>query len=101
MIINRLRLRHTRATHGYLFDGIEARKSPCLWCADAAVSVRHMLLECTDLVEERKVLLLPRVRGDLSVVKLIGEYSPYEIVLNFLREIGIHGDLLWIFIRNS
>ena len=29
----------------------------------------------------------------LFKLKLIGEYSPYEIVLNFLREIGIYGDL--------
>ena len=85
VIIKRLRLGHTRATRGYLFDGIEARQSPCRWCADAALSVRHMLLECVGLVEERRVLLLSRVRGDLTIVKLIGEYSPYEIVLNFLR----------------
>ena len=93
VIINQLRLRHTRATHGYLFDGIEARQSPCRWCADAAVSVLHMLLECVGLVEERRVLLQSKVRDDSTIVKFIGEYSSYEIVLNFLREIGIYGDL--------
>ena len=82
VIINRLRLGHTRATHGYLFDSIEARQSPLpMVCIYAALSVRHMLLECVGLVEERRVLLQSRVRGDLSIVKLIGEYSPYEIVL--------------------
>ena len=45
------------------------------------------------LVEERKVLLRSTVRGDLTIVKLIGEYSRFEIVLNFQREIEIYGDL--------
>ena len=46
-----------------------------------------MLLECVGLVEERRVVLQSRVQGDLTIVKLIGEYSPYEMVLNFLRKI--------------
>ena len=51
VIINRLRLGHARATRGYLFDGIEARRSLWRWCTDAALSVGHILLECA-LVEE-------------------------------------------------
>ena len=58
-----------------------------------ADAVQTLLYLCMGLVEERRVLSQSRVRGDLTIVKLIGEYSPYEIVLNFLREIGIYGDL--------
>ena len=54
---------------------------------------RHMLLECVGLVEERRVLLQSKVRVDLTIVKLVGGYSPYEIVLNFIREIGTYGNL--------
>ena len=58
----------------------ERRQSPCRWCADASVSVQHILLESVGIVDEKRVLLQSRVTGYLTIVKLMGENSPYEIV---------------------
>ena len=54
VVINRLRLEHTRLTHKYLFESaVEWQRPMCGWGGDAVLTVKHILIKCSALKEAR------------------------------------------------
>ena len=73
VILCRLRIGHTHATHGYLLCG--AQQPACPRCG-ARLSVRHVLLDCPQLEEERRRHLCASA-SDLSLACLLGDNSDF------------------------
>ena len=73
VVLCRLRTGHTHATHGYLLCG--AQQPACPRCG-AMLSVRHVLLGCPQLEEERRRHLSASA-SDLSLGGLLGDNSDY------------------------
>jgi len=91
VVINRLRLGHTNLTHSYLFDpAIQRPMPPCELCGDAAMTVKHVLLECENLRRARNEHLAPYVGGPLTLNSVIGEEAPLLRLIEFLRVIGAY-----------
>ena len=45
IVINRMRLEHTKLTHRYMFESeAERQKSIIRWCGDAVMTVKHILV---------------------------------------------------------
>ena len=53
VILNRLRLGHTRLTHSYLMENNIPIRPPCPWCANTALSIEHILISCNSLKPRR------------------------------------------------
>jgi len=86
VIVNRLRLGHTNLTHSYLFDENVQRPMPdCELCHGAAMTVKHVLVECPNLERPRR-----KYFGNVTELKmndLIGEEVSLSKVISYLREI--------------
>ena len=95
-MINKLRLGHTRVTHGYIFDhesGFE-RQPMCPWCGVELFSIRHILMDCEVLQKVRNDILETALRGrDVTVRSLIGEGGVVGNAIVYLREIGIYCEI--------
>ena len=50
--LSRLRIGHTRITHSYLLEG---KQRPICYAGQTKYIVKHILIECTDLVHIRKI----------------------------------------------
>ena len=57
IIITRLRIGHTRATHGHLFTG--EPPPVCHLCDSSLLTVEHILSECTETEPYRRIVSLP------------------------------------------
>ena len=85
VILCRLRVGHTLATHRYLL--CRERKPRCQRCS-ADLSVRHVLVSCPGYIRERTCFFGQHGRR-LSLRALLGDESPYiNDVFGFLTEIG-------------
>ena len=96
VIINRLRLGHTRVTHGYLFDyeGGFIQQPMCRWCEVELLSIRHMLLECPVLQDVRENILKSALgEREVNIRNLIGEGGVIRNVIAYLREIGVYDEI--------
>ena len=95
-MINRLRLGHTRVTHGYIFDyesGFE-RQPMCSWCEVELLSIRHILIDCEALQSVRRDILETALKGrEVTVGRLIGEGGVVGNVIAYLREIRIYTEI--------
>ena len=69
--MNRLHIGHSYLTHSFILRKEEA--PVCVAC-NVVLTVKHILIECADLLEIRK--------------KYFEEKIP-EVVFDFLREIGV------------
>jgi len=82
--IARLRIGHTRMTHGFLMDG-----SPPVFCDDCIVplTVKHVLIECPEYADQRARYL--GAGRDLRMDRILGD-DPAAIdnVVEFVRAIG-------------
>ena len=76
----RLRIRHSYLTHSFILRKEEA--SVCVAC-NAVITVKHVLIECADLLEMRKKHFEER-----TLYSLFRNVIP-EIIFDFLREIGV------------
>lgn len=89
--LTRLRVGHTRYTHSHLFDApVHMPHAPCPWC-DAALSVRHFLLECPHFVAARRLYLPPL--QDATLASLLGDSVDVLPVLLFLQAADLLGEL--------
>ena len=96
MVINRLRLGHTRVTHGYLFEYEDGfiHQPMCRWCQVKLLSIRHILLECRVLKHVRDEVLRPALYNrEFNLRNLIGEDGIIANVIVYLREIGIYSEI--------
>ncbi|XP_073988367.1 uncharacterized protein [Rhodnius prolixus] len=83
VIITRLRIGHTRVTHGHLLIG--ARRPRCSWCNER-LTVAHVLEECQTLRQHRAQAGLP---DDLRAVLEIGS-SHKKRLFAFLKKIQLY-----------
>ena len=51
--LSRLRIGHTRITHSYLLEG---KQQPMCYACQTKYTVKHILIECTDLGPYKKNL---------------------------------------------
>ena len=79
-VLNRLHIRHSYLTHSFILRKEEA---PVRVACNAAITVKHILIECAYLLEIRKKCFKER-----SLYSLFRNVIP-EMIFDFLREIGV------------
>ena len=79
-VLNRLHIGHSYLTHFFIFRREEA--PVCVACG-AVITVKHILIECADLLEIRKKYFEERYLYSLFL-----NVIP-EIIVDFLQEIGV------------
>ena len=88
VILCRLRIGHTRLTHGFLMSG-----DPQSYCEDCLVplTVKHILTECPSLRDERSRHLSEcrNREGDFLLVKILGEGCSVDKLFGFIEEAGL------------
>ena len=78
--ITRLRIGHTRLTHGH-FGG---RPPECTFCRMSPLTAKHFLIDCQTTQPIRNQLKLPS-----NLKKLLGEQCPVLPLINYLQEIQV------------
>ena len=79
-VLNRLHIGHSYLTHSFILKKEEA---PVCAACNVVLTVKHILIECTDLLEIRK-----KYFEEKSLYSLFRNVIP-EVVFDFLREIGV------------
>ncbi|WP_419584585.1 hypothetical protein, partial [Thiolapillus sp.] len=79
-VLNRLHIGHSYLTHSFILRKEEA--PVCVAC-NVVLTVKHILIECADLLEIRK-----KYFEEKSLYSLFRNVIP-EVVFDFLREIGV------------
>ena len=82
----RLRIGHTRMTHGFLMSG-----DPPPYCEDCLVlfTIKHILTECPSFLELReRFLFYGKHNGDFVLCRLLGPDCQEENLFNFIKEAG-------------
>ena len=79
-VLNRLHIGHSYLTHSFILRKEEA--PVCVAC-DAVIAVKHILIECADLLEIRKKCFEERSLYSLFRNVIL------EIIFDILREIGV------------
>lgn len=82
VILNRLRLGHTRITHEYLFS--RGRPPECQKCRAADLTVKHILTECNDTRTQRN-----RHGISNTLSEVLGSNPKTQSLLAYLEEIGM------------
>ena len=84
VVLTRLRIGHSRLTHSFLMKG---EPSPeCIGC-NTAFTIKHILIECVDFADTRK--LFYNVQDIHSLFKSVTK----EKILGFIREIGLYNKI--------
>ena len=81
VVLTRLRIGHTRLTHSHLLKDEPA--PVCVGC-DAPFTIRHILLDCVDFTDTRKLFYESRDLFNLF------KHVPKDKILGFIREIGLY-----------
>ena len=79
-VLNRLHIGHSHLTHSFILRKEEA--PVCVAC-NVVLTVRHILIECTDLLEIRNKYF------EEDFLYLLFRNVIPEVVFDFLREIGV------------
>ena len=92
MIISRMRLGLTLLTHRYLVKNDVPDVAPhCELCNNASLSVRHITMECEQLVEARRACLEVYKRNrEPNIGELLGRNIRISEILTFLRNRGAY-----------
>ena len=81
VIINRLRIGHTRFTHSYLLSGDD--QPTCSTCGHP-LTVRHILLDCVDLQDVR------RKHFSVTSFRDLFETVDNRVVIDFIKDIRFY-----------
>ena len=84
VIINRLKIGHTRLTHSYLLSGEE---QPICTSCDALLTVKHILLDCPDLQDIRQNYF------SASSLKDIFENVENQNIVGFIKDTHFYHQL--------
>ena len=84
--ITRLRIGHTRLTHGYYMS--RGRPPECALCGISPLTAQHLLIECQITQPLRLRISLP---GDLQ--ELLGEHCPVTLLIEYLSKLKILDDI--------
>jgi hypothetical protein len=93
VVLTRLRIGHTRLTHGYLMSRDTWRDIP--WCqtCDVQLSIEHVLLECTCYSEIRSRVFpqLSRIPRQHRLSFLLGDGPTFQVgaLMEFLKRTGL------------
>ena len=79
-VLNRLHIGHSYFTHSFL---LKKEESPVCGACNTTITVKHILIECADLVEDRK-----KYFEDRSSYLLFRNVNP-ENIFDYLKEIGM------------
>ena len=79
-VLNRLHIGHSYLTHSFI---LRKEEVPVCVACNAVITVKHIFIECADLVEIRKKYFEER-----SLYSLFRNVIP-EIIFDFLREVGV------------
>ena len=93
VIMCRLRIGHSRLTHGHLMSG---EHQP--YCDDCLVplTIKHLLIECPSHQELREQHFADKKERDGSyhLVKILGkEQYDYESITEFLKALDLYGKI--------
>lgn len=84
--LTRLRIGHSHLTHSYLLKSDEERQVPYCDVCQTDITVQHILTNCNKFaIERRRNLLHGR-----SMTELLGERSPIDNIVRFLKEIDLY-----------
>lgn len=86
VMIARLRIGHTRLTHGHYMS--RGRPPECTFCGLSPLTTKHFLLDCQATQSLRNQLGLPN-----NLQKLLGEECPVAPLMKYLQRIGILDEL--------
>ena len=79
-VLNRLHIGHSYLTHSFI---LRKEEVPVCVACDVVLTVKHILIECADLLEIRK-----KYFEEKSLYSLFRNVIP-EVIFYFLREIGL------------
>jgi hypothetical protein len=82
VIINRLRIGHTRVTHGYLMEKTEP---PICRSCNSPMTVKHIIIHCQIFTEARKECKMPD-----NLYETIGPYADIPKIISFVKKIEIY-----------
>ena len=91
--INRLRANYTKLTHSYLIEGMQHRPV-CDWCQNAyynkiIITIKHLIVACPGLNNERREIIEPRSRGDITMEKLLREGGSTAVVMEYFNRLRV------------
>ena len=89
IVLTRLRIGHTYMTHKYLLTSGAERQVPRCSTCHVNLTVRHILVECPTIENERRANLL----SNMAVHDILGESAPVEQIVKFLKETNIFYDI--------
>ena len=94
VVVNRLRMEHTRVTHKYLFEPEHFGQMPvCALCHGGLYNVKHILVQCPELEAARQQHFTRDIVDNISVSTLLEENGPLSRVLEYLRAIGVYDEI--------
>ena len=80
-VLNRLHIGHSYLTHSFI---LRKEQAPVCVACNVVITVKHILIECADLMEIRK-----KCFEEKSLYSLFRNVIS-EIIFDFLREIGVY-----------
>ena len=87
VVLNRVRFGHTKMTHGHLMEtsenNIPANPPICHFCESQAFTIKHILVECTQLEHSRRCHFRPLRTWRMN--DLLGPRADVAKVLSFLK----------------
>ena len=85
IVLTRLRIGHTRYTHGYLMVSGVGRQVPRCSTCHVDLTVVHILVQCPNFENRHRVCLL----ANKTLADILGENAPVEQIVKFLKDINI------------
>jgi ribonuclease HI len=82
VIIKRLRIGHTRVTHGYLMEKTEP---PICRSCNSPMTVKHIIIHCQIFTEARKECKIPD-----NLYEAIGPYADIPKIISFVKKIEMY-----------
>ena len=89
IILTRLRIGHTRLTHGFLMTSGDERQVPFCHTCQSTVTVQHILMNCLNFSRERGRCGL----SGKSMSDLLGEYCDVSALMRFLKLVNHYHQL--------
>ena len=86
IILTRLRIGHTHATHSFLMKSEEERQVPSCATCRVVLSIKHILVECPNFSPQRR---LHTLQGR-SLSELLGDQCDILNLMSFLRSIDFY-----------
>ena len=93
IIVNRLRAGHCFFSHQFMMNDSGPVVAPvCMFCSQEVISVKHILVECNQLIHERRTYMpsSSSETNNLSLSNILGEHANLKEVINFVKNIGLY-----------